>query len=146
MSRLWCYSLGFTGLVLICFYSIGAFAAAPGDQAAKQLAGTRAREWVYKRFETFMGAGNKCKQGESYRFAVDQRVTIETCVDGEVHTQIKRWSIDASDPLDVLLAIGDTSYVLLFQDSAQGHFMILRTKPKTKLEPVVDKNFRLAEE
>lgn len=45
MSRVWCSSLWLTGPVLICFHSLRTFAAASGDQVAKQLAGTRAREW-----------------------------------------------------------------------------------------------------
>jgi hypothetical protein len=132
--------------VLICLSYISASAADSPDHLAKQLAGASAREWVFKKFETFLGPGNQCKQGESYRFKTDHHVTISTCVNGRVHNEIKPWSIDVQDPLDPRLKIGDLSYILKFWDTSQGHFMALRTKPKTITEPTVDKTFQLEED
>jgi hypothetical protein len=116
------------------------------DHIVKQLCGTRAREWVFKRLDSFLGPGNKCTQGETYRFSIKHDVTITTCVNGEIHTETKQWSIDTADPLDTHITVGDISYILLFEDSSQGHFMILRTKSTIKTHPTVDKRFQLGAE
>jgi hypothetical protein len=113
------------------------------DEMEKRLAGAHAREWVFKKFETYMGAGNKCKQGESYRFKADHTVTISRCVNGEIHDEAETWSIE-SDQLETRLAIGTDHYILKFSDDNKGHFMLLRTKPRIKTEATTDKIFQLA--
>jgi len=115
------------------------------EQMEKRLAGTHSREWIFKRFETYMGAANKCKQGESYRFKTDHTVTVSQCLNGEIHDEIEPWSIE-SDQLETRLTIGARHYILKFSDTDKGHFMVLRTKPTTKTEPKTDKTFQLAED
>jgi hypothetical protein len=133
-------------LILICLSCLSAFAADSADQVTKRLAGSRVREWVFTKWETFLGPGNQCKQGESYRFKIDHHVTISTCINGKVHNDVKRWTINTGDGMDTYLKIGDISYVLKFWDTPKGHFMALRTKPKTISEPTIDKIFQLEED
>jgi hypothetical protein len=116
------------------------------NQVAKQLAGTRGREWIFVKFETFMGVGNHCKQGESYRFKANHQVTISRCVNGQVQNQTVDWTISSEDALDTWIRIGDDSYLLKFWETAQGHFMALRQRPDVKTKFVVDKTFHLAED
>jgi hypothetical protein len=116
------------------------------DAVEKRLAGARGRDWVYKTVEMFMGPGNKCKQGESYRFKADHTVVISQCVSGLMHTDTQRWSIESVDPLETHVKVGGTSYILRFWDTPQAHFMALRTKAFDKTQPTIDKTFQLAED
>jgi hypothetical protein len=116
------------------------------DRIVKKLTGSKGREWTFKKWEMFMGPGNRCTQGASYRFTADHQVKISSCVDGHVKTETKPWSLDAGSPLDTKLTIGDSSYVLLFWDKEQGHFMTLRTKPADKTKETVDMEFQLQED
>src|SRR5580704_12101002 len=68
------------------------------DKIEQRLAGSRGRDWVYKTVEMFMGPGNKCKQGESYRFKTDHTVVISQCVADQMHTDTQKWSIERVDP------------------------------------------------
>jgi hypothetical protein len=138
----WSVLLGF----LFCLTPWTSVARVTADQVAKKLAGPHGHEWVFQKWETFLGPGNRCKRGESYRFTPDHQVTISTCVEGHVQTETKPWSIDLQDPPDTKLKIGDTLYLLILWDSPEGHFMILRTKPPVKTEPTVDKKFQLQED
>src|SRR5690348_6353051 len=88
--------LMFFALVLV--FSSAAISANSTDQLEKQLAGAKAREWVFERFEMFM-SNSKCKRGESYRFKADHTVTISSCVDGNIHEEVLQWSL-ASDRLE----------------------------------------------
>lgn len=133
-------------VVLTLFISPVVSPADSPQQIVKRLCGTRSREWVFKRLDTFLGPGNRCRQGETYRFDVHNHVIITTCVNGEIRTETKDWAIYTTDPLDTYIKIGDVSYILLFEDSAQGHFMILRTKSAIKTQPTVDKRFQLGDE
>jgi len=145
MSR---YLIGILQLMffaLMLVFSSAALGANSTDQLEKQLAGTQAREWVFQKFDTYMSAGKKCKQGESYRFKADHSVTISRCADGQAQEETMQWSID-SDPLETRLKLGSRSYILKFWNTPKGHFMMLRTKATTKAEETVDKTFRLAEE
>lgn len=144
MSRLLAVisSLILSGLIIASSFSARAQSA---DEMEKQLAGTHAREWVFKKFETYMSSGQKCKQGESYRFKTDHTVTISRCIDGETRDETEHWSIE-SDQLETRLTIGSAHYILKFWDSGRGHFMVLRTKATTKTEPTKDKTFQLAED
>jgi hypothetical protein len=134
-----CFSL--CGSVL---FSLNCYADS-AEQMEKRLTGTHAREWIFQKFETYMGAGNKCKQGESYRFKTDHTVIVSRCLNGEIHDQTETWSIE-SDRLETRITVGDAHYILIFSDTNQGHFMLLRTKPTTKTEPTTDKRFQLAED
>ena len=139
-------------LLLVFLVTLMHFATAPVhaadsvDQITKQLSGTRSREWIFVKFETFLGPGNHCKQGEIYRFRADHHVTISRCINGQVQDQILDWTISSQDALDTWIKIGDDSYLLKFWDTAQGHFMALRTRPNVKTEDVVDKTFQLGED
>jgi hypothetical protein len=116
------------------------------DQIAQKLMGTHGRDWVLTKWETFLGPENRCKKGQSYRFSRDHHVTTSACVDGHIQTETKTWSLDLQDALDTRLKIGDTSYILIFSDTPEGHFMTLRTKPRVKTEETVDRKFQLQEE
>jgi hypothetical protein len=116
------------------------------EQIEKRLAGPRGRDWVYKTVEMFMGPGNKCKQGESYRFKADHSLVISQCVSGVMHTDTQKWSIESVDALETHVKVGNTSYILRFWDTPQAHFMALRTKSFDKTRPTIDKTFQLAEE
>jgi hypothetical protein len=142
-SRRWLYAL-------LCFAfvtSVGpsADADSASDQAAK-LAGSHAREWVFKRWETMMGPGNRCKAGESYRFKADGSVAISSCVGGQTRTQTQPWAIESADALETHVKIGATSYILKFWENATGHFMMLRIMGQTQVDPTKDKIFQLAED
>lgn len=132
-------------LTLALFRGLDAFAAGSADEIAKQLAGTRSREWVFIKFETFMGPGNHCKAGESYRFNVDHHVTISKCVNGQVHDEVMEWSIPSQDAMDTWIKVGNDSFLLILWDTPHGHFMALRTKPNVKAVSVVDKTFHREE-
>lgn len=142
-SRRWLYCL-------LCLFFVAAFpsyahADPASDQAAK-LAGTHAREWVFKKWETLMGPENRCKTGESYRFKADGSVTISSCVDGQTRTQTQPWAIESADALETHVKVGADSYILKFWDNVTGHFMMLRIMGQSKVDPTKDKIFQLAED
>ncbi len=115
------------------------------EQMEKQLAGTHGREWVLKAFTSYLGPGDKCKEGESYRFKTDHTVTISRCINGEIHDETETWLIE-SDQLETRLTVGSAHYILKFSDKGKAHFMTLRKKATTKTERTEDKKFRLAED
>jgi hypothetical protein len=122
------------------------FAQASPVQIETRLAGNHGRDWIYKTVEMFMGPGDKCKQGERYRFKADHTVVISQCIDSQMHTETQTWSVESVDPLETHVKVGDTSYILRFWDTPKGHFMALRTKFMDKTKPTIDKEFQLAEE
>jgi hypothetical protein len=138
----WWIALGF----LFCSVVFTAVGQDTEDQIAHKLVGTHGRDWVLTKWETFLGPGNRCKKGQSYRFSRDYHVAISACVDGHIQAQTKMWSLDLNDPLDTKLKIGDTWYILIFSDRPEGHFMTLRTKPRVKTEETVDRQFELQED
>lgn len=115
------------------------------DSAEKQLAGTQAREWILKRWVPFMGAGKRCKQGESYRFRADHTVTISNCVDGVVHDETEQWSIEGNE-LDTRLTVGVHHYFLKFWQTSKGHFMMLQDRPHTMRKRTTEMIFERAQE
>lgn len=135
----------FLCLVVVTAFGSCAYADPASDQAAK-LAGTHAKEWVFKKWETLMGPGNRCKAGESYRFKADGSVVISSCVDGQTHTETQPWAIESADDLETHVKVGTTSYILKFWDNATGHFMMLRIMGQSKVDPTKDKIFQLAED
>src|SRR5260370_28089423 len=110
MSRCLIRILQLMFFAVILVFTSTAIAANSTDQLEKQLAGMKAREWVFARFDMFMST-SKCKQGESYRFKADHSVTISSCVDGKVQEETLQWPV-ASDRLETRLKIGSTSYIL----------------------------------
>ena len=141
--RRWLYCL--SCFVFVIALGSRAFADQASDQAAK-LAGSHAKEWVFKKWETLMGPGNRCKAGESYRFKADGSVIISNCVDGQTHNETLPWAIESADALETHVKVGNTSYVLKFWDNATGHFMMLRIMGQSKTDLTKDKIFQLAEE
>src|SRR5258708_35391973 len=97
------------------------------EQMEKQLAGTHGREWVLKAFTSYLGPGDKCKEGESYRFKTDRTVTISRCINGEIQDETQTWSIER-DQLETRLTVGSVHYILKFSDKGKAHFMTLRKK------------------
>lgn len=55
------------------------------SQVERRLAGDRAHDWVYKTVVMFMGPGDRCQQGEKYRFKADHTVVISQCVNSKMN-------------------------------------------------------------
>ena|SRR5713101_10149513 len=53
--------------------AVGTVATDTPEQVTRKLAGSNAREWVFKKWKTFLGAGDRCQQGESYRFTAQHQ-------------------------------------------------------------------------
>jgi hypothetical protein len=145
VSRLSRWSPCFLCAALLLASSLHAFTDQASEQATK-LAGAKAREWVLKKFETFMGPADRCKSGESYRFKVDHTVVISTCVSGKVQTETEQWSIQSSTASETHILVGDKSYLLKFWEDAKGQFMMLRTMGSSITDPTKDMIFQLAED
>jgi hypothetical protein len=141
--RRWLYGL-------VCFVFVTAVVpsaqADPASDQAAKLAGSHAKEWVFKKWETLMGPGNHCKSGESYRFKADGSVVISSCVNSQTQTQTQPWAIESADALETHVKVGTTSYILKFWDNSTGHFMMLRIMGQSKINPTKDKIFQLAED
>jgi len=129
-------------VALFLLFSFEAFADQASDQAA-MLAGSQGREWVFKRWETLMGQGNRCLTGESYRFKTDHSVVITRCVAGQVERKTQAWGIESADALETHVKVGTTSYILKFWDERGKHCMMLRIIGQSKIEPTMDKIFQL---
>ena len=132
-------------IALLIAISLTAFADQASEQATK-LAGTNAREWVLKKFETFLGPGDRCSAGESYRFKVDHTVAISICVSGKVQTKTQQWSIQGVTASETHVLVGDKKYILKFWEDSKGEFMMLRTRGASTVEPTKDMIFQLAED
>jgi hypothetical protein len=134
-------ALGFLAL-----FNSSSLAQDTAAQIEARLAGSHGRDWIYQKVVMFMGPGDKCRQGEKYRFKADHTAVISQCVNSQMHTQTETWSIESVDPLETHIKVGDKSYILRFWDSSGNHFMALRTKAMTKGDETVDKEFQLAED
>lgn len=132
-------------LFLFATSSSKVFADQAADEAAK-LTGTKAREWVFKKWETFMGPGDKCKSGESYRFKIDHSVVISNCVSGTVQTETQHWDIESATAAETHVKIGSKSYILKFWQESKGQFMMLRTMGQSIVDPTKDMVFQLSED
>jgi hypothetical protein len=141
--RRWLYALVCLAVVTVI---VPAGHADPASDQAAKLAGPRAKEWVFRKWETLMGPGNHCKSGESYRFKADGSVIISSCINGQTQTQTQPWAIESADALETHVRVGTTSYLLKFWDNAAGHFMMFRTMGQSKVDPTKDKIFQLAED
>jgi hypothetical protein len=115
-------------------------------QIEKKLAGSKGHDWIYEKIVMFLGPGDKCKQGERYRFKADHTVVISKCVDSKLQSSTQNWSIQSVDALETHIDVAGTSYILIFWDNSNGHFMLLRTKSDVKVGATIDKQFQLAEE
>ena len=138
-------SMGFA----LCFFVLSnasSLAQNTTAQVESQLAGRHGRDWVYKKIVGFMGPGEKCEQGEKYRFKADHTLVISRCVDSRMQTETQDWSIESVDALETHIKVGNSSYILRFWDTPKGHFMALRTKAIDKTQETIDKEFQLAEE
>jgi hypothetical protein len=131
---------------ILAMWSAGATAATLIEEATTKLTGGSSREWVFKQIRTSMGPGEACSQGETYRFASDRSLTIEQCVDGKINKTAKTWSMEQSGPLDIVIEISGTPFILMFRDAGTTHFMRLRTPAESKLDPTTDREFRLSED
>jgi hypothetical protein len=127
------------GLILL----ISLFGPAQQDTSTlKQLVGTAEKEWVYERFEQYMGDKNRCKKGVSWRFHRDGKLTIKKCQGERTVTEAKQWVIERLSELDVLLKVDNKEFLILFGPAlARGNRkekMILRTRGGSKVEPTKD--------
>ena len=74
-----------------------------------------------------MEPGDKCRQGEKYRFKADHTVAISQCVNSQMQmqmqmqtqTQTQTWSIESADALETHIKVGDKSYIRA--GSSSGH-------------------------
>jgi hypothetical protein len=60
-----CYSINLRPLALLALMLLSTLpvhGSDTNDEVEKQLAGKVAREWVFKRFDTYMSASKKCKR------------------------------------------------------------------------------------
>lgn len=111
-----------------------------------RLAGSHGHDWIYQKVVMFLGPGDKCKQGEKYRFKADHTLVISQCVNSQMQTRTQTWSIESVDALETHIKVGGKSYLLMFWDSSGKHFMALRTKATVKGDETVDKQFQRAED
>jgi hypothetical protein len=96
------------------FYAEGA---SPTEEAVAKLTGGSSREWVFKQMRSFMGNQSSCIEGEIYKFSVDKTLTIEQCVNGKINKSAHTWSIEESTPLNIIIKINGSPFVLLFRDT-----------------------------
>jgi len=133
-------------LCYVVLANASSFAQDTAAQIETRLAGSHGRDWIYKKIVGFLGPGEKCEQGEKYRFKADHTLVITQCIDSRMHIETQDWSIESVDVLETHIKVGNNSYILRFWDTPKGHFMALRTKAIDKTQETTDKEFQLAEE
>jgi hypothetical protein len=115
------------------------------QRAIDKLTGGSSHVWIYKRVVGHMGPENECKDdGKLYRFSSDKKLIVTKCQDGKKVKTAHTWAIEKESPLDTVIIVdGMDSYKLLFRDSGNRHFMILRTDVGGKGVQVQDEEFVL---
>jgi hypothetical protein len=137
-----------SNLLLFCsliLFGATCFAQDAPEKVEQRLTGAHGHDWIAKPIVQFLGPGDKCKEGEKYRFKSDHTVVFSQCIDSHMLTETHPWSIQSVGALDTYIKVGDTTYTLTFWDDPKGHYMKLRTRSiETKM--TVDKDFKLAED
>lgn len=117
------------------------------ETAIAQLAGERSKEWTLGDITSWLSADAPCTTGERYRFYRDETVLQETCIEGKIIATQTMWRVREDGPLDMIVEIGDTAYILQFYDAVDGvKHMVLRSRTEGKAESIVDRDFSFSED
>jgi len=108
------------------------------------LTGPVARQWVFTRFDVFMGPGDHCQQGDALRFLASGNVEIERCQNEKVTIRSVPWTLRPNGPLDPILDFDGKSYLLIFSDRGPKHYMTLRQRGASPTEKTVDQEYLLS--
>jgi hypothetical protein len=118
------------------------------DSPEQQLTGGSSREWVFRRIVVSLGPGNSCTSGETDTFSADHSLTVQECKNGHLDTKRFSWHVTNVGSDDTVLVVdGLDNFLILFRDTPDGvHWMRLRTRGKSPIQPTVDKEFRSNED
>ncbi len=136
-------------LVLLYCFNMSSFFGEDIDQqlyndVIKKLTNDSTRTWTFQRFETYMGAENGCKQGESYIFNSNGTLKVKICKDNKLETKNFNWSIDLKDSYDIILKYDNSIHYLIFPKQKIDpaiELMIIRTKATEKTKRTEDRMF-----
>ena len=108
------------------------------------LTGPVARQWVFTRFDVFLGPGDHCQQGDALRFLASGKVEIEQCQNGKVTIRSVPWTLRPNGALDPILDFNGKAYLLIFSDRGTKHYMTLRQRGASPNEKTVDREYLLS--
>lgn len=133
------------GMFLVGLASDGAAQSSSLGEASAKLTGESSREWLGGDVKVWMGSDTVCTTGERYRFYNNKTFHRESCVNGQVKVSDGAWTLAQDGPIDMVLSIDGTRYLVIFFD-AENHLqhMILRTRSESKVDPNVDREFILS--
>jgi len=122
-----------TLLIVVLGSPITQVLAAQENKFQRQLTGEAERRWVLVEFEVFMGADDKCLEGEDYTFFNDNTALVRQCLDGRIIETKRSWRLDLKDELDPLIRLGTEEFLLIFFYQDTNHLcLILRQRAKEK--------------
>lgn len=136
-----------TAAVLFCCLILSPAVAQAGspreDESAKSLAGNPSRNWLEDDITTWMGGDAPCSPGRVYGFRADRTLKIDECVNGERRSRTTSWTLTADGPLDIIVTIDGSVYLLLFYKANGQEHMTLRQRGDSKIDPITDHDFIL---
>lgn len=133
------------GIFVVGLASDGAAQSSSLTEASAKLTGESSREWLGGDVKVWMGSNTACTTGERYRFYTDKTLHRESCVNGQVKVSDGAWTLAQDGPIDVVLSIDGTRYLVIFFDGKDKlQHMILRTRSESKVDPNVDREFVLS--
>jgi hypothetical protein len=119
--------------IVASFGPVPAASSAPDPTVASaeaKLAGASSRQWVLTGVVDYMGvgAGPKCRQGETYTFSAQHQFDITRCIGGALQHTKGTWSVSASSPYDLVLTLQGHAYALSFSDDPRKPQLRLRDR------------------
>jgi len=108
------------------------------------LTGPVARQWVFTRFDVFLGPGDHCQQGDALRFLASGQVQIEVCQSGKVTVRSVPWALHPNGALDPILSFNGQGYLLIFYNRGTKHYMTLRQRGASQTDRTVDHEYLLS--
>ncbi|WP_105431433.1 hypothetical protein [Neorhizobium sp. T6_25] len=133
------------GIFLVGLSSDGAAQSSSLGEASAKLTGESSREWLGGDVKVWMGSITACTTGERYRFYTDKTLHRESCINGQVKVSDGTWTLAQDGPIDMVLTIDGTRYLVIFFDGKDKlQHMILRRRSESKVDPNVDREFVLS--
>ena len=110
-------------------------------QTVTKLAGNNSKQWIFVKIDPYLGGEKKCTRGEKWIFSKTGKVIITRCINQQIQSEERSWTIEIKSPLDIMMRVGNENYVLLFppkQKNSNQDKMILRIKAQRRSEKTKD--------
>jgi hypothetical protein len=117
------------------------------ETAKGLLAGDSSRKWRLIGTAVRLATLNKCKEPANYVFYLNGSVTITRCdIQGRSITTSHKWTVALENQIDVVVKIDKSDYALVVKPNSNFKNILLRTRSKSVIIPVIDEELLLMEQ